>query len=89
MSSTTSWQKDVEARRRIRSAVQDLVNRATELEDVSKGELHQALVHVKARRLDLAQNASQDLAYAAHQCGDPDLRKRIEEIRRDLDELVF
>lgn len=85
----TTWQKDVGARRRIRAAVEDLMQRATKVNDASEGALHQALVHVKARRLDLAQNASFDLSYAADQCGDPDLRKRIEEIRSDLDKLVF
>ena len=85
----TRWQKDVGERNRIRDAVKGLVERATELDDASKGQLKQALVHVKARRLYLAQNATAELSYAAHQCNDADLRERIEETRRDLDELIF
>lgn len=86
---TTPWQKDVEARKRIRPAVEYLVRRATELDEPTRSDLHQALVRVKACRLDLAQSASFDLSYAEHHCRGPDLRKRIEEARRDLDALVF
>lgn len=85
----TLWQRDVEARRRIRSTVENLVKRATELNDPTRLDLHQALVHVRARRLDLAQSASFDLSYAEHHCRDPDLRMRIAEARRDLDALIF
>ena len=85
----TPWQKDVGERRRIRVAVEDLMQRAAALDDSSEGELRKALEHVKSRTLVLARNANSDLGLAACQCSDPDLRKRIEETMRELDELVF
>lgn len=77
------------ARLRIRAAVEDLVKRADELDDVSKRELEKALARVERRELQGAQNASLNLSLAAHGCDDFDLRERIEQVRRDLDELVF
>lgn len=82
------WQ-NVEERRRIRAKVESLQKRANEIADPAEKELHKALARVQGRELARAQSASADLASAAHLCRDADLRERIEEVRRDVDLLVF
>ncbi len=85
----TRWQKDVRERRRIRATVEDVVRRATELDDPSASTVQEALVLLNGGKLDRAREAIFDLNSAAHQCENHDLRERIEEVRRDLDKLVF
>ncbi|MCY4550204.1 MAG: hypothetical protein OXC28_17695 [Defluviicoccus sp.] len=88
-SDMTPWEEDVNGRRRIRADIKKLESQAGELEDAVVVDLHQALVRAESRESYFAREASLDLSYAANECCDPDLRERIEEVRRDLHKLVF
>lgn len=82
------WRNVVE-RRRIRHTVESLMKQSIDIGDRSGSDLRKAWVRVKGRRLDVAQEASFDLGHAAHVCGDPELKAKIEEARAELDKLVF
>ena len=85
----TPWQKDVQERRLIRATVADLEKQAVDLDDPSSRFFQQARAYLSGRKVKDARNASSDLADAADQCDDPDLRNLIDELKRDLDRLVF
>ena len=81
--------KDVGERRRMCTAVDDLVKTAEALDDPSAGFLRQARVYVGDRNPNTAHNAVGDLSYAADQCDDSDLKRRIEGVEQELRELLF
>lgn len=84
----TIWQKDVTARRRMRAAIEDLRATAKARGDCTEGLLHEAHVHAKSRKLWDAQDAAFDLAYAADNCSDTDLKAKIQRVENELRKIV-
>ena len=62
---------------------------ALAIDDPSESELRKANARLSGRSNQMAENASADLLYATHLCTNEELRKRIEDLQRDLDTIVY
>ncbi|MYA60584.1 MAG: hypothetical protein F4X40_08555 [Chloroflexi bacterium] len=85
----TAWEKDVDARRRIRADVKGLTQRAVNLKIPIGLELEQASAYLSGRKINDARWAIDSLTWAANECTDPDLRERIKAVEQELYQLIW